>query len=112
MDDHESAKDTPEALEAPAGAVDRFAYCGIAVYCAVNIAWFVWAFSGAGFGIFTTQWIIGGAFPAAGMLALIVFQCSSAKSRFSNAAATWSVVTIAAWFLAVHSFVSAAAWGV
>lgn len=87
---------------------DSIAYGGIGVYSLVNIAWIVWAFNGAGFGIFDTAGIIGILIPILGLLALVTFQFTPPHRRFSVLANVLSILTIAGWFFVVGYIVAAA----
>ena len=87
---------------------DRIAYASIGVYSLINIIWVVWAFSGAGFGIFDTAGLIGILVPISGILALVLFQCSSRQNRFSGLANVLSVIAVVGWFLFVWYIVAAA----
>lgn len=87
---------------------DRIAYAGVGVYSLINIIWVVWAFSGAGFGIFDTAGIIGLGVPFFGLLTLIVYQRLSPQNRFSILANVISIFAIGGWFFFVWYIVAAA----
>lgn len=87
---------------------DRIAYAGVGVYSVINIGWIVWAFSGAGFGIFDTAGLIGLGAPIVGLLTLIFYQCSSRQNRFSRLANVISIVAIGGWFFFVWYIVATA----
>ena len=88
--------------------VDRFAYAGIGVYSAINLAWIIWALTVARFGIFDTEILIGIVVPVIGLLALIVFQCSARHNRFSPLANILSILTVIGWFFSVWYIIEAA----
>ena len=99
----------PENKSAQSGKkTDRTAYIGMAIYALINVAWIMWAFSGAGFAIFYSAPLIGIVVPVVGLLCLILFQCTSRERRFSLRANVLSVLTVVGWFFAVCAVVAAA----
>ena len=87
---------------------DWIAYAGVGVYSLIHIIWIVWAFSGAGFGIFDTAGLIGLVVPIVGLLTLIGFQYSSRQNRFSILANVVSIFAIGGWLVFVWYIVAGA----
>ena len=88
--------------------VDRVAYAGMAGYSLINGTWVLAAFSGTGFRIFDSGFLVGIILPVCGLLASFIYQTLSRENRFSALANVLSFFVVGLWFLTIWGIIAAA----